>query len=145
MLPTVSTELERGYTGENAHDGIDIKPLTPGEDRDQIYAFADGTVALSGYTSSCGNYLAINHGLMNGLYLRTYYLHLKSAPNYQKGQTVNMGDVVGYMGTTGNSSGIHLHFMIRTKPGSGSDFSIGGQYHEGKSTNPKNYFSWLDK
>lgn len=148
MFPTVSTEIYRGYTGEyNAklHDGIDILPLTPGEPGDQVYAFANGTVALSGYTSSRGNYVVLNHGLINGLYLRTIYLHLQKAPTLKQGQTVSMGDVVGYMGNTGDSYGEHLHFSIRYKTGAQGAFTVGGQYFEGVSTNPKNYFSWIDK
>lgn len=87
------------------HGGIDIgAPCnTP------IYAVLDGTVIMSsdGWNGGCGNYTVIYHG--NGLY--TEYMH----QNYRivsVGQTVTQGETIGYVGTTGSSTGYHLHIGV---------------------------------
>ena len=94
------------------HDGIDLV----GASGTSIYASKAGTVATSGYDASAGNYVIINHG--DGYY--SYYLHLSSFV-VSTGQSVGQGSLVGGMGTTGNSTGVHLHFGIATS-GSWSGF-----------------------
>ena len=66
-----------------------------------------GTVVTAEYQSGFGNKVVIDHN--NGY--RTIYAHLSSI-DVQVGQTVKKGDGLGIMGTTGNSTGIHLHFEI---------------------------------
>lgn len=87
------------------NDGIDLV----GASGTSIYASKAGTVATSGYDASAGNYVIINHG--DGYY--SYYLHLSSFV-VSTGQSVAQGSLVGGMGTTGNSTGVHLHFGIAT-------------------------------
>lgn len=87
------------------HDGIDLV----GASGTSIYASKAGTVATSGYDASAGNYVIIDHG--DGYY--SYYLHLSSFV-VSTGQSVGQGSLVGGMGTTGNSTGVHLHFGIAT-------------------------------
>ncbi len=86
------------------HTGIDIigKKGTP------IYATADGTVVteMEGY-SGYGITVVINHG--RGY--QTLYAHL-SKQNVKPGQKVKRGEVIGYMGTTGLSVGVHLHYEV---------------------------------
>ena len=94
------------------HDGIDLV----GASGTSIYASKAGTVATTGYDASAGNYVIINHG--DGYY--SYYLHLSSFV-VSTGQSVGQGSLVGGMGTTGNSTGVHLHFGIATS-GSWSGF-----------------------
>lgn len=94
------------------HDGIDLV----GASGTSIYASKAGTVATAGYDASAGNYVIINHG--DGYY--SYYLHLSSFV-VSTGQSVGQGSLVGGMGTTGNSTGVHLHFGIATS-GSWSGF-----------------------
>ena len=94
------------------HDGIDLV----GASGTSIYASKAGTVATTGYDASAGNYVIINHG--DGYY--SYYLHLSSFA-VSTGQSVGQGSLVGGMGTTGNSTGVHLHFGIATS-GSWSGF-----------------------
>jgi murein DD-endopeptidase MepM/ murein hydrolase activator NlpD len=72
-----------------------------------ILAAAAGTVTAAGYNWSMGNYVIINHG--NGI--RTIYMHAVSL-NVSAGQTVNAGDTISYVGTTGTSTGNHLHFQV---------------------------------
>ena len=105
-----------GVSG-NGHDGIDFA----GNLNDPVYASRGGTVVSSGFDGSAGNYVIIQHD--NGYY--TYYLHLNSIS--VSGGTVGAGQVVGLMGTTGNSTGVHLHFGIATT-GSWSGFVDPGPY-----------------
>lgn len=89
----------------SAHKGIDIGSPngTP------IYAAADGTVTYSGYNSGgYGNLVIISHG--NGI--ETYYAHC-SKLYVKKGQKVSAGDNIAAVGSTGRSTGNHLHFEIR--------------------------------
>ena len=86
------------------HTGLDIatKSGTP------IKVVADGTVISATYTGSYGNLVKISHG--NGV--ETWYAHT-SAMYVKKGQQVKAGDVIAAVGSTGNSTGPHLHFEIR--------------------------------
>lgn len=71
-------------------------------------AIASGTVVSSGMGGAMGYYVIIMHG--NGI--RSIYMHAVSQPPVSAGQTVNAGDVIGYVGSTGNSTGPHLHLQI---------------------------------
>lgn len=92
-----------GYVGE-FHPGIDIK----GNMGDKVRATADGVVVRSDYYGGYGNAVLIYHG--SGL--STLYGHLLRV-NVAPGQKVNTGDVIGYLGTTGRSTGPHVHYEIR--------------------------------
>ncbi len=85
------------------HKGIDFAAATG----TPIYAAAAGTVISAGYAGNAGNLLVINHG--NGLL--TYYMHC-SKIYVSAGQTVSKGQNVAAVGTTGNSTGPHLHFQV---------------------------------
>ncbi|MCF3942263.1 murein hydrolase activator EnvC family protein [Oceanobacillus alkalisoli] len=85
------------------HNGIDIaRPSNY-----NILAAADGVVTKAGHTGGFGNRIEIEHS--NGL--KTLYAHLSSI-NVTVGQEVSTGTVIGIMGNTGNSTGIHLHFEV---------------------------------
>ncbi|MCR5703287.1 MAG: peptidoglycan DD-metalloendopeptidase family protein [Eubacterium sp.] len=86
------------------HNGIDI-PAPAGT---QIVAAAAGTVEWAYYSVSAGNWVGINHG--NGIY--TVYMHM-SAIGVSAGMKVNEGAPIGLVGTTGYSTGNHLHFGVR--------------------------------
>ena len=85
------------------HKGIDFAAATG----TPIYAAAAGTVISAGYAGNAGNLLVINHG--NGLL--TYYMHC-SKIYVSAGQKVSKGQNVAAVGTTGNSTGLHLHFQV---------------------------------
>ncbi len=93
-----------GFSG-SFHDGIDMG----GTSSTPIMASRSGTVVQASFDGSAGNYIIIDHG--DGYY--SYYLHLS---NYiaTPGQSVSAGQTIGTMGTTGNSTGVHLHFGIAT-------------------------------
>jgi len=89
---------------EKFHAGIDIGA----QSGQAIYAADTGVVATAASNSSYGNYVLINHGSGNA----TLYAHMSSMA-VSSGQSVNKGDVIGYVGSTGWSTGPHLHFEIR--------------------------------
>lgn len=100
------------------HKGIDIAIAggTP------IYAAHNGTVAATTGHSSYGNVVMID----NGDGITTLYAHMQSAAIVGVGQTVTQGQVIGYVGSTGKSTGNHLHFEVRVN---------------GVCQNPRNYIS----
>ncbi|MGK5447292.1 transglycosylase family protein [Streptomyces radiopugnans] len=95
-----------GHTGEDfaAASGTPVKAVT------------SGTVVSAGWGGAYGNQVVIRHS--DGRY--SQYGHLSSL-SVSAGQTVNTGQQIGAVGSTGNSTGPHLHFEIRTAPGYGSD------------------------
>ncbi len=118
------------------HNGVDISNGTYGA---KVIAIADGVVTT--YSNNCshnygksplktccgngyGNYITINHGTKDGKTYVAYYAHLSSIVVSQ-GQSVKKGDIVGYVGSTGRSTGAHLHFGI----------SVNGSW-----VNPMNYY-----
>ena len=99
----------------SAHKGLDIGAPTG----TKIAAAASGTVTCSSYQGSLGNLIVISHG--NGI--ETYYGHCSKL--YAKvGQYVNQGEIIAAVGSTGNSTGPHLHLEIKVN---------------GVSYNPQNY------
>jgi murein DD-endopeptidase MepM/ murein hydrolase activator NlpD len=97
------------------HNGIDF-----GSGRGtEIYAAANGKVVLSEFNSSFGNYIVIDH--KDGQ--STAYAHLDKLV-ISKGETVSKGQLIGYSGSTGRSTGPHLHYEVRTN---------------GTPVNPKDY------
>ncbi|MBO5358705.1 MAG: peptidoglycan DD-metalloendopeptidase family protein [Clostridia bacterium] len=89
------------------HNGIDL--VGEGATLDYIIAFADGVVKISKYSLTAGEYVRLYHG--NGNYTR--YLHMKKGSRTVKaGDKVLKGQVLGYMGATGNVTGAHLHFDV---------------------------------
>jgi murein DD-endopeptidase MepM/ murein hydrolase activator NlpD len=88
------------------HTGIDFR----GDSGDPIHATAAGTVTIAGWSGGYGKMVEIDHG--NGL--ATRYGHL-SEIDVDVGQTVRAGGTVGKLGSTGRSTGPHLHYEVRVK------------------------------
>lgn len=88
----------------HSHTGIDI----PAAGGTSILAAKSGQVVTSAYHYSYGNYVVIDHGNGNS----TLYAHMSSRA-VSEGQMVSQGQVIGYVGTTGSSTGNHLHFEVR--------------------------------
>ena len=103
------------YGGSAYHYGVDLAAPTG----TPIYASRSGTGSTATYAGSCGYYVQINHG--DGY--RSIYMHMTHYV-VSAGQYVSRGQVIGYCGSTGNSTGPHLHFGI----------SYNGSY-----VNPANY------
>ena len=110
----------RSRIRSSAHTGLDIATSsgTP------IIPVASGTVTYAGYKGSYGNLLIINHGKNEaGQTVETYYAHC-SRLNANVGDNVNENSVIAFVGSTGNSTGPHLHLEIRLN---------------GRAVNPQNY------
>ncbi len=87
------------------HSGVDIAGTgyySP------IYAANNGTIERKLYASDYGNYVVIDHN--NGYY--TLYAHMAAFANQKVGDVVQRGDIIGYMGSTGRSTGVHLHYEM---------------------------------
>lgn len=106
-----------GPRGGRQHTGIDFAASAG----TNIRAWKSGTVTYAGWNGSYGNFIEVDHG--NGQVSR--YAHCSKIA-VSKGQTVSQGEVIGYVGTTGNSTGNHLHFEIKVN---------------GSFVNPENYLS----
>jgi murein DD-endopeptidase MepM/ murein hydrolase activator NlpD len=92
------------FTGEHEnHTGLDISA----QKGQPVYATADGVVSSAAYTGDYGNLIVIKHEFG----LATRYGHL-SAYKVKAGDTVKRGDVIGLVGSTGRSTGAHLHYEI---------------------------------
>jgi len=107
---------EHPRTGaDDFHSGIDlsISPGTP------VRATADGIVSYSGWHGGNGNLVVLEHG--HGF--STFYAHNKTT-NVKIGQKVKRGDIISYSGSTGNSTGPHVHYEI---------------WKDGKPINPSGY------
>lgn len=110
-----------GYS--KLHGGIDI--TGSGAYGKPIYAIADGRVILASYNGSYGNCIMIDHGSYNGTSIVSLYAHCASIA-VGNGSSVSKGQVIGYVGSTGRSTGAHLHFEIRAN---------------GERVNPLNFYS----
>ena len=107
MLPTSGFYISEGFRppGRPDHTGIDLATGcgTP------VVAPVSGTVSFSGWADSFGGnmvYLNQDDGY------QTRYAHLNGWPPVGLGQRVGQGQVIGYVGTTGASTGCHLHFEV---------------------------------
>lgn len=105
IWPTVATTLSGYDYSPPLHSGIDIA----GAEGNAIFAVDSGVVVFAGWSQfGYGNLIVLDHG--NGW--QSAYAHL-SAVNVICGQSVAQGTVIGALGTTGNSTGPHLHFELR--------------------------------
>jgi murein DD-endopeptidase MepM/ murein hydrolase activator NlpD len=100
---------------DDFHSGIDIS-TSPGN---PVKATADGIVSFSGWSGGSGNLIVLEHG--HGF--STFYAHNRKL-NVRVGQKVKRGSVISYAGSTGDSTGPHVHYEI---------------WKEGKPVNPKIY------
>ena len=104
ITSTMGGRASPGGIGSTNHKGTDIGRVGY---TSPIYAAKSGTVIVSQRSRSYGNYVVISHGSGN----TTLYGHMSSR-KVEVGQYVNQGDVIGITGSTGNSTGPHLHFEI---------------------------------
>lgn len=139
MQPTLVTSpysKSRTLNGvTKPHDGIDLGPFSNMKDghvETNIYAVADGVVEkVTELHSTAGNWIIIRHSnlLGKGLYY-TGYMHMKTGSMTVKvGDNVDQGTKIGIMGTTGGSTGIHLHFEV-----------LKGSSRSANSVNPAEFY-----
>ena len=126
-----------GTVGTNDHGGVDFlwnnasgEDVTAGK---ELHATTDGVVTKATPETGTGNMIRWKDSA--GWY--HWYMHMADSPLKQVGENVKAGDLLGYAGTTGQSSGPHLHYTIRdTEAGSSSD---------GRSINPLTYFNVVNQ
>lgn len=111
-MPVENASLTSGYGMRNhpvlgsrrAHRGVDLAMPTG----TPVYATADGVVSKAEWFSSYGLYISVEHGAA----IQTRFGHL-SRLNVAAGQQVRKGDLIGFVGSTGRSTGPHLHYEVR--------------------------------
>jgi len=142
-MPVEGAALTSGYGmrwhpvlgGRRQHKGVDLAEPTG----TPVYATADGVISKAEWFSSYGLFISVEHGAD----IQTRYGHL-SRLNVEAGQQVHKGDLIGYVGSTGRSTGPHLHYEVRiagvavnpipylqgegsaTAQGNGDDTAMGG-------------------
>lgn len=107
------------FNSRSFHSGVDIG----GPYNGNVRASNAGRVIYSGWYGGYGKVVILDHGQVNGIPTTTLYAHLSSA-RVTPGEYVSKGQVVGYEGTTGYSTGPHVHFEVRIN---------------GRPNNPLNY------
>lgn len=107
------------FSSRSFHTGVDIG----GPNRGSVRASNAGKVIFAGWYGGYGKVVILDHGQLNGVPITTLYAHL-NATNVGVGQYVTKGQVVGFEGTTGYSTGPHVHFEVRKS---------------GRPNNPLNY------
>lgn len=96
---------DSGHASSSAHQGFDL-PVPSGT---EVLAVQEGTVVFAGWSGGYGNYVKLEHELPDGTVIQTGYAH-NSSLNVHTGDHVSQGQVIAYSGSTGNSTGPHLHF-----------------------------------
>ena len=123
ITSTMGGRTSPGGIGSTNHKGTDIGRVGY---TSQVYASKAGTVIKATYSRSYGNYVVISHGGGN----TTLYAHMSSLKT-TAGAYVNQGDVIGITGSTGNSTGPHLHFEITENGSRVNPLSHGAQPQKG--------------
>lgn len=122
------------------HNGIDLAANsgTP------IHAVANGEVIVSGWNNSAGNWVWIKHPVEENNdkdYIISIYMHMNKQPNVRVGDKVKAGQVIGFVGSTGKSTGPHLHFELRINISQNNpNYSVWMSLVANKSTNSINPF-----
>lgn len=117
ILPVVGIESKK-FSEDNGHVGVDFSAALG----NPVFATGSGIVEFAGPKGELGNMIVVDH--QNGY--KSSYSHLKEI-KVKKGRTVSKGDIIGSVGTTGNTSGSHLHYEISK---------------DGKPQNPETFFNF---
>lgn len=110
------------------HTGIDASTSAGVGNGANVLCAGDGTVIAAGNVrSGWGNAIIIDHGTISGAHLMTGYAHMQAgSPFFNVGDSVDKGDVLGLVGSTGASTGAHLHFST---------------WENGQFINPRNFMA----
>ncbi len=100
-----------------------------------IYAIYDSKVIYEGTDENLGNYIVLSYNKNNNTIIYRF-LHLKQRSNFKKGSAVKRGQIVGYMGATGYTTGVHLHFEYWICP---KGYSYSSSNRAVYAKNPLNY------
>ncbi len=133
------------YGDGKLHPGIDIRPPTGVTGAIPINPIGPGKVCKVGYDEDgYGNYIVVEHTLPNGEKVYSLYAHLAEKPTWKAGDKVSADDVLGNMGSTGRSTGKHLHLQIMKEDHVSTDFS---KFDPNGKVNPSdpNSITWEQK
>lgn len=123
---TVKFGYDKDYINDSFHNGLDIGALTPGVEGDELYAVDDGIIkSVRLNSSTAGNYIILECEKYTAR-----YLHMQKI-TVSVGQKIKVGNIIGYMGSTGISTGPHLHLEIKTCKFDDKDYwkkDISGKY-----------------
>lgn len=131
----ISSPYGKRDTTPNMHKGFDITTGVSGgiNGYEVVSAFAGEVVYIStNANNSTGYCVGIKSNItdpISGEYMVAFYMHLKYLPSVRLWQKVSAGDLLGYVGNTGNSGGYHLHFEANNKNASIGDGSTARQYY----------------
>lgn len=125
----MATKLSQAYG--SSHYGLDIVASTAGAIAGYpIYSIGCGDVKVATYSSSAGYYVVV----VGDDGYTTRYLHMNSQPSVSVNNSVSQSTLLGYVGTSGNSTGYHLHLDVNTV----------GAYYGGSASNNVNYNTTID-
>lgn len=94
----------RAGGGGRHHTGLDLQARRG----DPVYSAGDGVVAAGGESGAYGRFVSVDHGQE----LSSFYAHLETR-QVRTGERIRRGQVIGFVGSTGNATGPHLHFELR--------------------------------
>lgn len=115
MSKMIYISCQKNYSSGVVHNAIDFAAPSGTE----VYAAYSGTVYRAGWDSTgFGNHVRIKSVLENGETIYIYYAHFVSPAIVKEGDYVKKGQLIGYVGSTGNSSGPHLHFQVNPQSNS---------------------------
>lgn len=114
------------------HEGLD----TASSDGSSIYSIYDGVVKNNAYQKDGAGYHVSIETEMDGKYFRLVYMHLKKKSTLKIGDKIKAGDLIGYQGNTGHSTGSHLHISVRV--------ADNASFKSYKSADPYNYVMGKD-
>ena len=103
-----------------------------------IYPVANGKVVVNKLGSSAGYNVVIDHGVVNGKQVFSRYMHMNKKSSLKVGQTVTVNTQIGEEGSTGDSTGYHLHLEI-------TELAAGSSYSYGSHVDPKNYIEFTGR
>ena len=126
-MPGARVTSEFGPRNGRHHSGVDL--VVVGNQSAPILASASGTVTINRWHNSLGWYIVVSHNI-NGSRVDTLYAHLRYQSSVSVGSVVSQGQRIGTKGSTGNSSGPHLHFEVHP-----------GGWSWGNAVNPRNWVS----
>jgi murein DD-endopeptidase MepM/ murein hydrolase activator NlpD len=136
ITDTFGCPTPQSWQWRAGHDGMDLASRPVGS-KPPIKAAAAGVVIQKSNSGGYGNWVMVKHTLPNSFNVYTMYAHLNSPSPIGVGVPVAKGQVIGTMGSTGWSTGVHLHFMIQPTPTIGCRLNGGA-----KCYNPARFISF---
>ena len=127
-MPGGHVTSEFGPRGGRHHSGVDV--VVAGNQSASIVAAASGTVTINEWHGSLGWYIVVSHNI-NGQRVDTLYAHLRYQSSVSVGSIVSQGQRIGTKGSTGNSTGAHLHFEVHP-----------GGWSWGNAVNPRGWINF---